>query len=347
MRLGELAERLGCRLEGDGGIEIDRGALSGRRGAERTSPLSPRLGTCPDWKPRGRRPSCWPSRCRLTQSARLAHVQSVPGPGARARPILPAAAGRSGDPSRRRWCRRTPACMARPASGRCASSPREPRLARGTILDAQVFVGGNVRVGRDCRLFPQVTLREGTELGDRVVVHSGTVIGADGFGYARDGVRYVKIPQIGRVVLEDDVEIGANVAIDRATLGTTRIGRGTKIDNLVQIAHNVQVGEDTVIVAPGGDFGKFPHRVARDDCRAGRGDRPRPGWRQRRRRRAGRRKQGRARRRDRAGCAGGSSPGVQTPTRRHGAPSATGQDAPGHGSAPARPGSPPGSLTAW
>ncbi|HWU37042.1 MAG TPA: UDP-3-O-(3-hydroxymyristoyl)glucosamine N-acyltransferase, partial [Candidatus Acidoferrum sp.] len=104
-------------------------------------------------------------------------------------------------------------------------------------------------------IFSQVVLRDGVLLGDRVIVHSGAVIGADGFGFARDGQRSVKIPQIGRVVIEDDVEIGANVAIDRATLGETRIGRGTKIDNLVQIGHNVRVGEDTVIVGQVGISG--------------------------------------------------------------------------------------------
>ncbi|MBI2563793.1 MAG: UDP-3-O-(3-hydroxymyristoyl)glucosamine N-acyltransferase [candidate division NC10 bacterium] len=124
-----------------------------------------------------------------------------------------------------------------------------------TILEAQVAVGAGVRIGRGCRIFPQVTLRDGVVLGDRVTVHSGAVIGADGFGYARDGHRYVKIPQIGRVVIEDEVEIGANVTIDRATLGETRIGRGTKIDNLVQIGHNVRVGADTVIVAQVGISG--------------------------------------------------------------------------------------------
>jgi UDP-3-O-[3-hydroxymyristoyl] glucosamine N-acyltransferase len=88
-----------------------------------------------------------------------------------------------------------------------------------------------------------------------VTVHSGAVVGADGFGYARDGARYVKIPQVGRVVLEDDVEIGANTAIDRATLGETRIGRGTKLDNLVHIGHNVRVGGDTVIAGQVGISG--------------------------------------------------------------------------------------------
>jgi len=122
-------------------------------------------------------------------------------------------------------------------------------------LDAQVFVGAGVAIGSGCHLYPHVTLYEGTILGDRVIIHGGAVIGADGFGYARDGARYVKIPQVGCVVLEDDVEIGANAAVDRATLGETRIGRGTKVDNLVQIGHNVRVGEDTVVVSQVGISG--------------------------------------------------------------------------------------------
>jgi UDP-3-O-[3-hydroxymyristoyl] glucosamine N-acyltransferase len=125
----------------------------------------------------------------------------------------------------------------------------------GTILEAQVAVGARVRIGAGCRIHPHVTLRDDVVLGDRVIIHSGAVIGADGFGYARDGHRYVKIPQVGRVVIEDDVEIGANVCIDRATLDETRIGRGTKIDNLVQIGHNVRIGADTAIVAQTGISG--------------------------------------------------------------------------------------------
>jgi UDP-3-O-[3-hydroxymyristoyl] glucosamine N-acyltransferase len=121
-----------------------------------------------------------------------------------------------------------------------------PRSAVGP----QVYIGRGSSMGADCHVYPQVMIREGVEIGDRVILHSGAVIGSDGFGYLRDqsGVR-VKVPQVGRVILEDDVEIGANVTIDRATLGTTRLKRGTKIDNLVQIAHNVTVGEDTVIAA--------------------------------------------------------------------------------------------------
>ncbi|HZY30477.1 MAG TPA: UDP-3-O-(3-hydroxymyristoyl)glucosamine N-acyltransferase [Candidatus Methylomirabilis sp.] len=135
-----------------------------------------------------------------------------------------------------------------------------PRSAVGP----QVYIGRGSSMGADCRVYPQVTIREGVEIGDRVILHSGAVVGSDGFGYLRDrGGARVKIPQVGRVILEDDVEIGANVAIDRATLGTTRLKRGTKIDNLVQIAHNVTVGEDTVIAAQTGISGstKIGNRV--------------------------------------------------------------------------------------
>jgi UDP-3-O-[3-hydroxymyristoyl] glucosamine N-acyltransferase len=132
----------------------------------------------------------------------------------------------------------------------CVIGPRAS-IGPGSWLEAQVFVGTGVRVGAECRVHAQVSLREGTLVGDRVILHSGAVLGADGFGYARDGARRVKIPQVGRVVVEDEVEIGANTTIDRATLGETRVGRGTKIDNLVQVAHNVVIGPDAVIVAAG------------------------------------------------------------------------------------------------
>ncbi len=108
-------------------------------------------------------------------------------------------------------------------------------------------------MGAECVLHPQVTLYPGVVLGERVIVHSGSVIGSDGFGYAQlEGGGQRKIPQVGRVVVEDDVEIGANVTVDRATLGITVIGRGTKIDNLVHIAHNTAVGSDGVIAAQAG-----------------------------------------------------------------------------------------------
>lgn len=124
-----------------------------------------------------------------------------------------------------------------------------------TCIFPQVYVGKGVRIGKDCVLYPQVVVREHCVVGDRVILHSGVVVGADGFGYEWAGERYEKIPQVGKVVIEDDVEVGANTTIDRATLGVTRIGRGTKIDNLVMIAHNVTLGANVIIVAQSGIAG--------------------------------------------------------------------------------------------
>jgi UDP-3-O-[3-hydroxymyristoyl] glucosamine N-acyltransferase len=124
-----------------------------------------------------------------------------------------------------------------------------------TVLYPFATIGAHVRVGQDCRIHAHVSVRDRCILGDRVILHDGVVIGADGFGYARDGTRHVKIPQVGIVRIEDDVEIGAHTCVDRATMGETRIGRGTKIDNLVQIAHNVRVGEDVILVSQVGISG--------------------------------------------------------------------------------------------
>ena len=115
------------------------------------------------------------------------------------------------------------------------------------VVDAGAVVGERVVVGADCTIHSHATLYRDIRLGDRVIVHSGAVIGSDGFGYVQDGTTRVKIPQVGTVVVEDDVEVGANTTIDRSTLGATVIKRGTKIDNLVQIAHNVVIGENTVV----------------------------------------------------------------------------------------------------
>jgi UDP-3-O-[3-hydroxymyristoyl] glucosamine N-acyltransferase len=116
-------------------------------------------------------------------------------------------------------------------------------------------IGEGVRIGRTCVIHPGVVLYDSVLLGDRVVLHAGVVIGADGFGYVRGPEGYVKFPQVGGVVIEDDVEVGANTCIDRGALGTTRIGRGTKIDNLVMVAHNVQIGERVIIAGQAGISG--------------------------------------------------------------------------------------------
>lgn len=139
--------------------------------------------------------------------------------------------------------------------GPCAVVEGGASIGARSIVHAGCYVGAGARIGEDCLLYPNVTLREGCELGHRVIVHSGTVIGSDGFGFVRDGEIYRKLPQVGNVVVEDDVELGACVTIDRATTGTTRIGSGTKIDNLVQIAHNVQIGKNCIIVAQVGVSG--------------------------------------------------------------------------------------------
>jgi UDP-3-O-[3-hydroxymyristoyl] glucosamine N-acyltransferase len=122
------------------------------------------------------------------------------------------------------------------------------RIGAGSVIGARVSIGGN------CELYPNVTVYPGVRLGDRVIVHAGAVLGSDGFGYVRDQAtgRYEKFPQIGRLEIEDDVEIGANTTIDRGALDVTRIGRGTKIDNLVHIGHNCQIGEGVVIAAQTG-----------------------------------------------------------------------------------------------
>ena len=135
-------------------------------------------------------------------------------------------------------------------------------IAAGARLIAQVYVGPEARVGEGSVLHPHAVIGERVILGRRVIVHAGAVIGADGFGYIQEGGAHHKIPQVGTVRVEDDVEIGANTTIDRATLGETRIGRGTKIDNLVQVAHNCEIGEDSIVAAQVGIAGS---------CRLGRG----------------------------------------------------------------------------
>lgn len=123
------------------------------------------------------------------------------------------------------------------------------RLGPGTIVHSGAVIGAGVSIGADCLIHANATIREGCVLGDRVILQPAAVIGSDGFGYAPDGQKYYKIPQVGIVELGDDVEIGACSCIDRAAMGVTRIGRGTKIDNLVQVGHNAVIGEDTIIVA--------------------------------------------------------------------------------------------------
>jgi UDP-3-O-[3-hydroxymyristoyl] glucosamine N-acyltransferase len=129
-------------------------------------------------------------------------------------------------------------------------------IGAGTVIAPNTVIMHDVKIGERCTVFPQVTIYDGTLIGDRVVIHAGSVIGADGFGFAPqpDG-SYVKIPQMGIVEIGDDAEIGANATIDRATMGSTVIAKGVKVDNLVQVAHNCRIGEHTVIAAQAGISG--------------------------------------------------------------------------------------------
>ncbi len=132
-------------------------------------------------------------------------------------------------------------------------------IGEATRIGAGSVIGAGVSIGRGCTLYPNVTIYPGTRIGDHVIIHAGAVLGSDGFGYVRDKTsgRYEKFPQIGRLEVEDHVEIGANTTIDRGALEVTRIGRGTKIDNLVHIGHNCQIGEDVVIAAQTGFSGSI------------------------------------------------------------------------------------------
>jgi len=131
----------------------------------------------------------------------------------------------------------------------------EAKVGARSILYPGATLGERAKVGKDCLLHPNAVVREDCVLGDRVILQPGAVVGSDGFGFAPEGGKYLKIPQVGNVVLEDDVELGANTCVDRAVLGTTRIGKGTKLDNLIQLGHNVVLGENVVMAALSGISG--------------------------------------------------------------------------------------------
>jgi len=130
-------------------------------------------------------------------------------------------------------------------------------IGDGSWIGAGAVIGAGVVVGKKCEIYPRVAIYAGTSLGDRVIVHAGAILGSDGFGYVRDGKsgRYEKFPQMGTLRIGDDVEIGANTTIDRGALDATVIGRGSKIDNLVHVGHNVVMGEDVVLAAQVGISG--------------------------------------------------------------------------------------------
>ncbi len=129
------------------------------------------------------------------------------------------------------------------------------KIGKDVYIGPFTYIGENVEIGDGTRIFPHVTIYDGTRIGQRVTIHAGAVIGADGFGFAPNTEGYEKIPQIGIVIIEDDVEIGANTCIDRSTMGQTLIHRGVKLDNLIQVGHNCEIGENTVMSAQAGMAG--------------------------------------------------------------------------------------------
>jgi UDP-3-O-[3-hydroxymyristoyl] glucosamine N-acyltransferase len=141
------------------------------------------------------------------------------------------------------------------AVGPYAVIEEDVRIGAGTEIGAFCFLGRGAQLGEGCRLYPRVTLYAGARLANRVILHSGAVIGSDGFGYVAEDGRRRKFPQVGEIEIQNDVEIGANTTIDRGSLDRTEIGAGTKLDNLVHVAHNVRIGENSVIAAQSGISG--------------------------------------------------------------------------------------------
>lgn len=262
MKLKELASLLKCPYEGNGEVEIKRVAGLEEAGEGDLSFLSH-----PRYKP-------WLEKTRATaiildleanvqgknvlrsanpqltfiQAVEILHPSPKPKPGV----------------STGAWI--SPSAQIGPEvtiSAGCVIGDRVKIGAR-TVIQPLVVIYSDVEIGDDCLIHSHVAIREKTRIGNRVIIHNGAVIGSDGFGYIQlENGHHRKIPQLGWVVIEDDVEIGANTTIDRAALGETRIGRGTKIDNLVQIAHNVQIGADSILAGQVGIAGstKIGRRV--------------------------------------------------------------------------------------
>ena len=254
MKLSEIARRLECRLEGDGDIDIRRVA-----GIEDAGAGDLTFFSNVRYAPQLRKTAA--SAVILAEDAEAAPcaMLRVPHPYlAFARAVeLFAQDERPGAGVDRLAHVAGTAVIAPDASvGAFAVIGDGARIGARTIVHPHVIVGRGAEIGDDCVIHSRVSIRERVRVGNRVIVQDGAVIGSDGFGFARrpDGTHH-KIPQIGGVVIEDDVEVGANTAIDRPAVGETRIGAGTKIDNLVQVAHGVTIGRDVLLAAQVGIAG--------------------------------------------------------------------------------------------
>lgn len=254
MTLQELAQRIECRLEGDGTIEI-----TGVAGIEQAQPGQVTFVANPKYH----------SALAATRASAVILDERAPAPAfavlrtsqpyvafARALELF---AGIPRPPVGMDACSaigRDVHCGRNVAIGPFVSIGNDVVIGDNTMIYSHVAIGDGTRIGRDCIVYSHVAIRERLTIGDRVILHSGVVLGSDGYGFARqpDGTHY-KIPQNGTIVIEDDVELGANTCIDRPAVGETRIGAGTKIDNLVQVAHGVHVGKRVLFAAQSGIAG--------------------------------------------------------------------------------------------
>jgi UDP-3-O-[3-hydroxymyristoyl] glucosamine N-acyltransferase len=266
LTLAELAPAIGAVLHGDGGLRVCRVAdLSGADGAALAFLADPKYrgdlkGTCAGAVilreadlsdcPVAALVSPDP-HLAFAHAARLLHPTAAVEGGCH--PTAVVAEGAVIDPSA--WI------------GPLAVVEAGAEIGARVFIGPSCIVGAGCRIGEDSRLVARVTLCGGTVVGRRALLHPGCVIGRDGFGFARDGARWVRVPQVGRAVLGDDVEVGVNSAVDRGALGDTVIGDGVKIDSLIQIGHNVQIGENTAMAACSGISGST--RIGRDCTIAG------------------------------------------------------------------------------
>jgi UDP-3-O-[3-hydroxymyristoyl] glucosamine N-acyltransferase len=254
LKLRDIAERLGCRLEGDGDLDIRRvTAIEDAGPGDLTFFTNPKYAaalktTSASAVILGERAEPAPAAMLRTAHPYLAFARAMElfSDGWRPAPGVHRLADVAGD-----------AVIAPGASvGAFAVIGEGARIGARSVIYPHVTIGRHARLGEDCTVHARVSIRERVQIGNRVVLQDGAVVGSDGYGFARtpEGTHY-KIPQIGGVVIEDDVEIGANAAIDRPAVGETRIGAGSKIDNLVQVAHGVTVGRNVLLAAQVGVAG--------------------------------------------------------------------------------------------
>jgi UDP-3-O-[3-hydroxymyristoyl] glucosamine N-acyltransferase len=253
-RLAEIAERVGAQLNGDGAVEITGVApiekasageisfVANRRYEKHIATTGASALVLDPHTPCDRIPSIRHENPYLT----MAHVVDLLYPE---KPV--AQAGRHPSAVIDSAAEVDPSV----AIGALAVISGGATIGQNTQIAPSVFIGEDVNIGEDCRIYPGARILRGCKIGNRVIIHPGVVVGSDGFGFAESPTGLKKIQQVGWVEIDDDVEIGSNTTIDRGAIGPTRIGRGTKIDNLVQIAHNVEIGQHCIIVSQVGISG--------------------------------------------------------------------------------------------